>query len=301
MIHAINTACEVERCHSFACFGDPLERVKRFCAEHAGEGMALITGKSRNCKIRKCRTAIHVAVDGTPSELCFRHLHMQHFTRPRKNIQHDSSFNLQCSFQNCGKRGVFANLGDKEIAVFCSKHKTEGMVHRLRTCHRAGCRLRASFGFEGEGRCFCAGHKLEGMKLLAKTCESEGCLKNPSFNYPGQRARRFCGKHKLEGMVVGIKKKKNHQHCKYDDCFSKASHGFQDAEFCSVHKVEGMIDQRSLKCFVEDCWGHPMYCLESAPQQRFCIRHKTREMVRARKLLPALEQLDKGIGEVKVY
>ena len=70
-----------------------------------------------------------------------------------------------------------------------------------RLCHKEGCTLCPSFGFEGDVAVSCSHHKEEGMRnLTARRCQHEGCFTVANFGMPGDKPG-FCAAHSTEGMV----------------------------------------------------------------------------------------------------
>lgn len=70
-----------------------------------------------------------------------------------------------------------------------------------RLCHRDGCSLCPSFGFEGEVAVSCSHHKEPGMRnLTARRCQHDGCFTVANFGLPGEKPG-FCAAHSSTGMV----------------------------------------------------------------------------------------------------
>ena len=77
------------------------------------------------------------------------------------------------------------NTPGEKTAIFCSKHKKDGMVDIIhKKCQHEGCTTRPTFNKPGEKiAIFCSKHKKDGMvNVMNKTCQHEGCTTQPAFN-----------------------------------------------------------------------------------------------------------------------
>ena len=117
--------------------------------------------------------------------------------------------------EGCTTQPTFNKPGEK-TAIFCSKHKKDGMVNvKFKTCQHEGCTTGPTFNKPGEKiAIFCSKHKKEGMvDITHKTCQHEGCTTQPTFNKPGEKIAIFCSKHKKDGMINVISKTCNNEWC----------------------------------------------------------------------------------------
>ena len=75
-------------------------------------------------------------------------------------------------------------------------------------CNHEGCKKRPIYNVEGETKAlYCSLHKSEGMvNVISKTCIHEGCKKIPIYNVEGETKALYCSLHKSEGMVNVIGK-----------------------------------------------------------------------------------------------
>jgi hypothetical protein len=113
-----------------------------------------------------------------------------------------------CKENGCKKQPTFNKEGETR-ALYCSAHKTEGMVDvKHDTCLTEGCKIRPNYNNPGETTgLYCSTHKEEGMvNVVSKTCLTEGCKKHPVFNNEGETTGLYCSAHKEEGMVNVVSK-----------------------------------------------------------------------------------------------
>jgi hypothetical protein len=120
-----------------------------------------------------------------------------------------------CKRDGCKTRPCYNNDGETK-ALYCAKHKLEGMVDvKSKTCIYDECKVRPAYNNDIETKAlYCVNHKLNGMvNVISKTCIYDGCKTRPHFNNDGQKNALYCAKHKLNGMV-DVKNKT----CKSDWC-----------------------------------------------------------------------------------
>ena len=160
-----------------------------------------------------------------------------------------------CNYPNCKTRPNFNVEGEKK-ALYCSKHKKDGMVDvKHKTCCEKGCKTRPSYNVEGEKKAlYCAQHKKDGMvNVKSKTCCEKGCKTQPIYNVEGEKAL-YCAQHKKDGMVNVKDKTCNSEWCwtlvsnKYDGyclyCFMNlfpdkpVSRNYKTKEFAVVEFVK---------------------------------------------------------------
>jgi hypothetical protein len=72
-----------------------------------------------------------------------------------------------------------------------------------KTCIHPECKKQPTFNTEGEKTAlYCSVHKTDGMvDVKSKTCIYQGCNKQPSFNLASETKAIYCFAHKLHGMV----------------------------------------------------------------------------------------------------
>ena len=63
-------------------------------------------------------------------------------------------------------------------------------------CNNPGCKTRPSYNVEGETKAlYCSKHKKEGMvDVINKICCEEGCKTQPNFNVEGETKGLYCSK-----------------------------------------------------------------------------------------------------------
>ena len=143
-----------------------------------------------------------------------------------------------CQHPSCRRGPSFSKFG--EMAVFCAKHKLDGMVKAApRKCAAPGCTKGSSFGPPDTKKpIFCFGHRLPGhVNVISPRCSEKGCHKRPSFGCGGTGNRAaYCAKHKLAGMVNVTSRI-----CEEEGCHVIPSFAFEGerATFCWRHKKDG--------------------------------------------------------------
>ena len=113
-----------------------------------------------------------------------------------------------CIYDGCKIRPNYNNEGETK-ALYCSKHKKEGMVDvKNKTCIHEGCKIIPNYNNEGETKAlYCSEHKKKGMvDVKHKTCIDDGCKTRANYNNEGETKALYCSEHKKEGMVNVIRK-----------------------------------------------------------------------------------------------
>ena len=150
-----------------------------------------------------------------------------------------------CIHEGCKIRPAFNKEGETK-ALYCSKHKIEGMVDVInQTCIYKGCKIQPSFNNKGETKAlYCSKHKIEGMiNVKHETCIHEGCKIRPVFNVEGQRKALYCSKHKIEGMVNVIS-----QTCKNEWCLTQVQEKYDGyCLFCYINMFPDKPVSRNYK------------------------------------------------------
>jgi len=187
--------------------------------------------------------------------------------------------NKTCICEGCKVQPAFNKEGETK-ALYCSKHKLEGMVDvKSKTCIHVGCKFIPTFNTEGETKAlYCSKHKLEGMvNVISKTCIHVGCKFIPTFNTEGETKALYCASHKLEGMVNVKDKWCSYEGCKIIPVFNKE--GETKALYCSKHKLEGMVDVKSKTCIHTGCKVRANYNMKEETTVLYCATHKLEGMV----------------------
>ena len=184
-----------------------------------------------------------------------------------------------CRGPGCEKQSRFNLIGQTK-ALFCSEHKSEGMVNVIsKTCIHPDCKKQPVYNIEGETNgLYCSSHKLEGMvNVKSKTCIHPDCKKQPVYNIEGETNGLYCSSHKLEGMVNVKSKTCIHPDCKKQPAYN--IEGETNALYCASHKLEGMVNVKSKTCIHPDCKTIPNYNIEGQSNALYCGSHKLEGMV----------------------
>jgi hypothetical protein len=184
-----------------------------------------------------------------------------------------------CIYDWCKTIPTYNNKGETK-ALYCSKHKKEGMVDvKNKKCIQDGCKKQPTYNNEGETKAlYCSEHKHEGMvDVKHKTCIQEGCKTQSIYNVEGQTKALYCSKHKKEGMVNVISKTCIHKGCKIRPIYNVEDQ--TKALYCSQHKKDGMVNVISKTCIHKGCKTRPNYNNEGETKALYCSKHKIEGMV----------------------
>ena len=185
----------------------------------------------------------------------------------------------KCQENNCETRAKFNNPGSKP-AIYCSKHKKDGMIDIYRKfCEEEGCHIRPNFNIKGETTAiYCSKHKKPGMiDVKHKKCLFDGCSTIPHYNYKNETTPIYCSKHKKPGMI-NIKDKT----CLFDGCSTRPSFnikGETTSIYCSKHKKPGMIDVKNKTCLFDGCSTQPYFNIKGETTGIYCSKHKKSGMI----------------------
>jgi len=256
-------------------------KVPKYCEDHKSEGM-VETSKALSCIFAGCKTAAtHAYEDETETpKHCSRH-----------KLEGMVRIGICCKHPECKKSPVF-NMKGERFGKFCATHKEPNMVRVVGgpsfQCAEEDCDAqKALFYFPHDTqRKFCNVHKQEGMiHGKQRLCQHTSCNKFPSFDFKGSKGKGlFCSDHKLDGMVSLAGKKT----CSKPTCTKKAAFNFEGQKegelFCSEHKLLGMVNVTGPKCGNEGCWRLALYNFEGETSKKFCILHRSENMVPVLKL-----------------
>lgn len=177
-----------------------------------------------------------------------------------------------CEFPDCKVRANF-NFPTETLALYCSKHKEEGMINIIsKRCAHTRCMKQPTFNFPTKKNVlYCVKHKKEGMvDIKSKRCTQIGCAKQPAFNYPNEKPGLYCNYHKKEGMINVISKR-----CL--QCNTRPSFNFPTEKcslYCEAHKKPGMVKTQIDK-FCEKCESRALYGYD---EPTHCRIHKAGDM-----------------------
>jgi hypothetical protein len=192
------------------------------------------------------------------------------------------SLDKRCIHEGCKTRPIYNKEG-KTKALYCKEHKKEGMVNiKDKTCIHEGCKTLPNFNKEGETKAlYCKKHKKEGMvNVKDKTCIHEGCKTLPTYNKEGDTKMLYCKEHKKEGMVNVKDKTCIHEGCKILPVYNKE--GETKALYCKEHKKEGMVDVKNKTCIHRECKIQPNYNIDGQRTALYCSKHKKEGMINVR-------------------
>lgn len=205
-----------------------------------------------------------------------------------------------CRQPGCPRVPRFGHDGTR-TALFCSHHKTLGMVEvwsRSR-CTIDGCLKHAWHKFDGEADGFCDEHHVDSMTTLhRKRCEQYHCKERAVFGSRVGGAARFCAVHRMDGTVNVFAKKrdatvqkdapavKQRQNTLRDsDPESNSDSSSSDSNFsrrAKILKPANPSQQPNLRasrpvskqCRHPDCPRFPSYGTEHTNKKLFCSVHK---------------------------
>lgn len=200
-----------------------------------------------------------------------------------KEHKKDGMINVKdkrCIHPECIRGRYYGKLNG--FAIYCSKHKLTGMVHRhLKTfiigtknvynekmiirdkwCIHPECTKGRLYGNPNEPPIYCKNHSLEGMiNKRSKRCIQKGCTTIPAYAEEGKQAM-YCNEHKKEGMINVVRK--TCMNCDKTALYNKKG---ERPMFCSKHKEDCMVDvihKTCLKCEYTANFGlpngKPLYC-----------------------------------------
>jgi len=191
-----------------------------------------------------------------------------------------------CIHPECTTRPTY-NMKGESKALYCSAHKTEGMVDVVsKTCIHPECTTLPTYNTKGESKAlYCSAHKTEGMvDVIHKTCIHPECTTQPTYNTKGESKALYCSAHKTEGMVDVVSKTCIHPECTTHPTYN--TKGESKALYCSAHKTEGMVDVKNKTCKNNWCFtlvaekydGYCMYCyIHMFPDKPVARNYKTKE------------------------
>lgn len=217
------TQCHHPACARQSSFNHPGEQKAKFCSEHKEPGMESVR---KHCEYPSCTRLPSFNYPGEKN---------RRYCKNHKEPGMESVANKRCEHESCTKEPSFNHPGEK-AGRFCKTHSEIGMESVLyKRCEHESCTKRPSFNFPGEQAAkFCNEHKLPGMENVKRNiCEHSDCTKTSTYGRPGERPVR-CMEHRMPDM-------KNIACCKYPDCMTVASYGYNGSRIrCSKHKSEDM-------------------------------------------------------------
>lgn len=246
--------CGKRYCKEFAEYNyNANNATAAFCESHINLDIRLYRTKAfKKCSVINCNNKSEFGPVDSSASLCVNCKIILESKEKIEIVKLDKVAEFQTCVENkCKDVGTFGTLISKTPCL-CEKHSIGSMYdinNKSKICIQSDCKVRASYGYDGENMSHCKQHMSEGMiDLNARKCSIEGCNIQPVFGFENERAER-CATHRETSMidVRGMI-------CEIDDCNIHASFGFYGQERCSKHKEEGMyIAFKSLICREENC------------------------------------------------
>lgn len=291
MVNLTAHICREVDCDKIASFNYRGETAKLYCSKHKKELMVRVY--YNRCRyvhedgIRCSTTANYCSEEDTKAKYCSKHkLHGM--------VLRNKSVPI-CIEENCTTIASFNYTGQRK-RLYCKQHKLEGMISLgiQKKCRVPDCTNIPLYGHDGQTEEYCCRHKLEGMIYLRATksvkCKYRplmhifslpmACNKVAAYNYPGQNSKLYCESHKLEGMVqISTAAVCIEVDCKVTPSFNYP--GQNKRLYCAKHRLDGMVDLTSypLTCKADGCISMAEYNMSSYKRPKFCVQHKTEDMV----------------------
>jgi hypothetical protein len=180
-----------------------------------------------------------------------------------------------CDFETCRK---FANYGESYCKpIRCREHKGEYKIANM-LCTNDGCKIIASYNFQGLRSKFCFEHKTNEMEdIKNKKCIYQGCKLQSCFNYDGEKNGLYCSVHKEINMINIKRKKCVEANCNIIPTFNYD--GEKVAKYCKQHKNPNMINVTRKTCEYTECKKAPNYNYVGEISGVFCAQHRLQNMV----------------------
>jgi hypothetical protein len=194
MIDIGKKTCYDSDCNISPCYNYKGESSGKYCKKHKLEGMIDLAHPC--CKEDKCSVRPSYGMANNQAEYCFTH-------------KKEGMVNLikrECEEQDCKNTPNFNKEGET-IGRCCSKHKKDGMVDvRHKRCDHEGCKLQPGYTDKKTKKRYCSTHKTQDSISKIRRCEAEGCSIIPTFAKVGEISALRCSTHK-ETDDVDIKHK----------------------------------------------------------------------------------------------
>jgi hypothetical protein len=179
-----------------------------------------------------------------------------------------------CEFETCRKQASYGDFYGKPIR--CKEHKQEYKIVNM-LCTNDGCKISASYNFQGLRSKFCFEHKTNEMAdIKNKTCEHDGCKLQSCFNYDGEKNGLYCSVHKEINMINVKRKKCVEANCNIIPTFNYD--GEKVAKYCKQHKNPNMINVTRKTCEYNECKKAPNYNYVGEISGVFCGEHRLQNM-----------------------
>ena len=260
--------CIIENCFKQKSYGDPVNKIKITCRDHAKDTYIdlrkKITCQYLGCKIRP----VFGDKDGKPVH-CKNHASLGQVDLVNKD--------KICKYPECTIRASFGVIG--KIPTYCSSHAPlNSMEITRKKCEYPDCTILASFGKVDKKPTHCAKHNIFNYKdQVSRKCAYNGCAVRAMYGIPG-KTPTHCSKH-ANSKQKNLRNKK----CIHSNCELTASFGESNTkpQYCKTHSLPGHINFREKKCIYEGCKktrsfgeiGKPkQYCKDHRPEGSVDVR-----------------------------
>ncbi len=276
--------CEKRYCKEFAEYNyNAYKATASFCENHINLEIRNYRTKAfKRCSVVGCNNKSEFGPVESSASLCSDCYSAIKSKENIEIIKLDKVAEFQTCVENkCKEIGTFGTFISKTPCL-CEKHAI-GSMHDInnksKICIYSNssndkCKIRASYGYDGDAMSYCKQHMSEGMiDLNARKCSVENCNIQPVFGFENERAER-CATHKEENMIDV-----RSMFCEVDSCKTRACYGFYGQERCAKHKEEGMVFSfQSQICREEYCNN---FCAFGFIGERpvKCLEHKEDDMI----------------------
>jgi len=189
MVDIDKICCEHDNCNVSPCYNYKGETTGKYCKKHKLDGM--IDVEHPCCKEDKCQVRPSYGMLDCEANYCFTH-------------KKEGMVNLikrECEDPDCKNTPNFNKEGET-IGRYCSKHKKDGMVDvRHKRCDHAACKLQPGYTDPNTKKQYCSSHKTDVSISRIRRCEFDGCDVIPTFAKFGDISAIRCLTHKTHDDV----------------------------------------------------------------------------------------------------